>query len=159
MRYEKEIREFTRKCGSPKRIKELENKRPKKALSAYMIFVRETRAKVCQQYPEMHALEVMKKVGQLWQELDSTNKKRFDDQAQADKQRFLKELEFFQKELDSKDLEEKSKLPVEEKNNSVETSLPVVSEPEKVVETKKPAPKSNKSIPKTLQGKIPKTRC
>mmetsp|Transcript_19871 Transcript_19871/g.19493 ORF Transcript_19871/g.19493 Transcript_19871/m.19493 type:complete len:322 (+) Transcript_19871:7-972(+) len=151
VRYEKEIKEFTKKCGSPKRIKELENKRPKKALSSYMIFVRETRAKVCEQYPEMHALEVMKKVGQLWQKLDSINKKRFDDQAQVDKQRFLKELEFFQKELDSKDLEEKSKLPVEEKENSVEKGISVVSEPEQVSKTAKSTPKSNKSIPKALQ--------
>jgi len=40
------LKEFTKKCGSEKKFKELESKRPKKALSAYMIFVRETRAKV-----------------------------------------------------------------------------------------------------------------
>lgn len=45
-RYEKELDEFTNKCGSSKILKELEKKRPKKALSAYMIFVRETRSKV-----------------------------------------------------------------------------------------------------------------
>lgn len=101
MRYDKEIKEFTKKCGSERRIRDWESKRPKKALSAYMIFVRETRAKVCLQYPEMHALEVMKKVGKLWQELDKENKKIFEDQAKVDKQRFLREMEKFQKELDA----------------------------------------------------------
>jgi hypothetical protein len=46
MRYDNEIDEFSKKCGSSKILKELEKKRPKKALSAYMIFVRQTRSKV-----------------------------------------------------------------------------------------------------------------
>lgn len=45
-RFQVEQKEFTKKCGSEEKFKELENKRPKKALSAYMIFVRETRVKV-----------------------------------------------------------------------------------------------------------------
>lgn len=95
------MKEFTRKCGSEKKLKELESKRPKKALSAYMIFVRETRAKVCKKYPGMHALEVMKKVGSIWQKLSAKEKKKFEDGAQLDKQRFQRELEIFRRELDS----------------------------------------------------------
>lgn len=71
-----------------------------------MIFVRETRAKVCAQYPQMHALEVMKKVGKLWQELDRENKKIFEDQAKVDKLRFLKEMDKFQKEMDAVNYED-----------------------------------------------------
>jgi len=45
-RYDQEFEEFERKGGNTKILKEIEEKRPKKALSAYMIFVRETRSKI-----------------------------------------------------------------------------------------------------------------
>lgn len=45
-RYDKEMKEFNVKHGSVKLIKQIEEKRPKKALSAYMIFVRETRQQI-----------------------------------------------------------------------------------------------------------------
>jgi len=37
--------------------------KPKKCLSAYMIFVRETRPKVTSDFPNMQVLDVMKEVG------------------------------------------------------------------------------------------------
>jgi hypothetical protein len=42
-------------------------KKPKKCLSAYMIFVKETRPSIVIDNPELGALDIMKKVGQLWQ--------------------------------------------------------------------------------------------
>ena len=44
-----------------KELKQLESlshglKKPKKCLSAYMIFVQETRPKICEAYPDMGAL-------------------------------------------------------------------------------------------------------
>jgi len=65
-----------------------------------MIFVRETRAKVWKKYPDMHALEIMKKVGNIWQNLSPQDKTEFEDEARVDKQRFLKELINFKKELE-----------------------------------------------------------
>ena len=54
-----------------KQIKQLEGfsstlKKPKKCLSAYMIFVKETRPSIVLKYPELGALDIMKKVGELW---------------------------------------------------------------------------------------------
>ena len=46
LRYEHEMKHYTQKCGNRQVIEEIEKKRPKKALSAYMIFVRETRPKI-----------------------------------------------------------------------------------------------------------------
>lgn len=80
-------------------IKELEGKKPKKALSAYMIFVRETRTKVCQSNPGMHALQVMKEVGKAWQNLKPSEKLHFETQAEQDKQRFKQEMKEFGEQL------------------------------------------------------------
>jgi hypothetical protein len=44
-------------------------KKPKKCLSAYMIFVKETRPSIVEQYPHLGALDIMKKVGERWQSL------------------------------------------------------------------------------------------
>ena len=40
--------------------------KPKKCLSAYMIFVKETRPTIVNQFPELGALDIMKKVGEMW---------------------------------------------------------------------------------------------
>jgi hypothetical protein len=41
-------------------------KKPKKCLSAYMIFVKETRPLIVDANPEMGALQVMQQVGKQW---------------------------------------------------------------------------------------------
>ncbi len=48
--------------------------KPKKCLSAYMIFVRETRQKVTRENPNMKVLDVMKEVGRRWQSIDPEEK-------------------------------------------------------------------------------------
>lgn len=45
-RYDKEMQEFEIQGGKGKNIQDYDAQRPKKCLSAYMIFVRETRPKV-----------------------------------------------------------------------------------------------------------------
>jgi len=52
-------------------------KKPKKCLSAYMIFVRDMRPKVCKENPDIKVLDVMKIVGKRWKELK--NKSEFED--------------------------------------------------------------------------------
>lgn len=151
VRYEVEQKDFTKKCGSERRIKEWESKRPKKALSAYMIFVRETRAKVCKKYPQMHALEVMKTVGRLWQDLDPLLRGNFEEQAKVDKQRFLDEMKVFQQQLEALNCDE-----AEEdsgKDSPKEKSEVVVanSEPVQKVEPKKPAHSENSCITLSAQ--------
>ena len=42
IRYQREMKEFLQNGGNESKLGEVESKRPKKCLSAYMIFVRET---------------------------------------------------------------------------------------------------------------------
>lgn len=76
-------------------------KKPKKCLSAYMIFVKETRPIIVQQNQQLGALEIMKKVGERWQELLATNNgtKYFQDKADKDKKRYLDEVREFYDEV------------------------------------------------------------
>lgn len=57
-RYEKELRLLESHS--------LSLKKPKKCLSAYMIFVKETRPLIVEAHPEMGALQVMQEVGKKW---------------------------------------------------------------------------------------------
>lgn len=67
-----------------------------------MIFVRETRAIVCRENPDMHALQVMKEVGKIWQNLSVEAKQRFELQAKTDKERYSNEMKEFENSLSSK---------------------------------------------------------
>jgi hypothetical protein len=66
-------------------------KKPKKCLSAYMIFVKETRPTIVEAHPQLGALEIMKKVGEMWQSLlkAESGTKYFQDKADTDKIRYL----------------------------------------------------------------------
>ena len=74
-------------------------KKPKKCLSAYMIFVKETRPKIVQSNPNMGALEVMQEVGRAWQSMTETDRKYFKDKADNDKHRYLAESRTFYDEV------------------------------------------------------------
>ena len=67
-----------------------------------MIFVKETRPSIVEQHPELGALDIMKKVGQLWQQLLSKENgtKYFQDKADTDKMRYLKEQQAFYDEVE-----------------------------------------------------------
>mmetsp|Transcript_37127 Transcript_37127/g.56967 ORF Transcript_37127/g.56967 Transcript_37127/m.56967 type:complete len:157 (-) Transcript_37127:2626-3096(-) len=84
-RYEKEIKDLTEMSGNLKK--------PKKCLSAYMIFVKETRPRIVIDYPNLGALDVMKKVGEEWQRLQKLPDgiEEFKEKAKADKVRYLRE--------------------------------------------------------------------
>ena len=62
IRYERELKEFEEKGGTKKMLNKNE-KKPKKCLSAYMIFVREMRPRIVRENPDMKVLHVMKEVG------------------------------------------------------------------------------------------------
>jgi len=60
------MKDFLDNGGNASKLNEVEGKRPKKCLSAYMIFVRETRKKIQIANPDLHVLEIMKQVGIKW---------------------------------------------------------------------------------------------
>jgi|DEB0MinimDraft_12_1074336.scaffolds.fasta_scaffold12448_4 hypothetical protein len=67
-----------------------------------MIFVKETRPTIVNQNPELGALDIMKKVGELWQLLRSQKDgiKYFENKAKNDKDRYLDEQKEFYDEVE-----------------------------------------------------------
>lgn len=104
-------------------VKELEGNKPKKALSAYMIFVRETRSKISNDNPDMPSLDVMKEVGRQWQSLAEPEKSKFEAKARSDKDRYQKEMRAY----DSK-IESLQKAQSDVKNQKSSKSVKVVEE-------------------------------
>jgi len=155
------MQEFTQNGGSVELLDKLKTQRPKKALSAYMIFVRENRSIVSQDNPELNALEVMKWVGQRWQDLTPITKKRYEDKADTDKNRYKQDLSDFEKEIDKirkGPSQKKPKLDVVSENiktpkaTSVKKSKPkpvpkVPASPPPVL-SKSPPPKKSPSLTK-----------
>jgi hypothetical protein len=82
-RYEKELRSLESHSDMLKK--------PKKCLSAYMIFVKETRPLIVEAHLEMGALQVMQEVGKQWQALTMDEKQYFKFKADRDKLRYLLE--------------------------------------------------------------------
>ena len=112
-RYKREMDEMN-KLKEFHKIDSCQLKRPKKCLSSYMIFVREVRAKVTQDFPDMNALDVMKEVGRRWQSIDPEDKKYFQAQADKDKDRFKRENQQYMKELEQLDTKLKKARNAEE---------------------------------------------
>lgn len=101
-RYKKEMEQMN-KLKEFHKLDNCELKRPKKCLSSYMIFVREVRAKVTQEFPDMNALDVMKEVGRRWQSISVEDKSYYQALADKDKERFKKENQQYMKELEQLD--------------------------------------------------------
>ncbi len=97
--YEKEMKAFKAKGGTKEMLQKIKAAAPKKCLSAYMIFVRETRKRIQMDNLDMPALQIMKEVGKEWQELDGTGRAWFQAKADLDKGRFRREKNQFETKI------------------------------------------------------------
>ena len=115
-RCESEMKEYNIVGGKGKSIQDFNSQRPKKCLSAYMIFVRETRPKIvkekeaaleengsklifCLYILDMNVIEIMKEIGRRWKQLTEKGKLDFENKAKEDKKRFEREMVEFNKEI------------------------------------------------------------
>jgi hypothetical protein len=74
---------------------------PKKPLTAYMFFVRQTRTRVAQDHPEIAPLDIMKEVGRIWQRQTAKDLSGFKILARDDQLRYQRELEGFISHINS----------------------------------------------------------
>jgi len=74
----------------PKKEKKDPNK-PKRALSAYMFFVQDYRERIKSENPDASFGDVGKLLGEKWKTMGPSDKKPYEDQAEADKKRAAKE--------------------------------------------------------------------
>jgi len=74
-----------------------DNNAPKQPLSGYLRFINERRDILRQEQPSLSFAELSKMLGAEWQNLQSHEKQRYLDKADKDKEKYLKDLEAYQK--------------------------------------------------------------
>ena len=137
--------------GKKKKIKD--KNRPKRALSAYILFGIDERVNVKELFPTMKATDVSIELGKRWKNIDTLKKSYYEKKALEDKKRFDEQMSTYIKPVEEyepvkKDKEKKSKKtrvkkviadePIEEEEPLVEEEEPVVEEEEPVVEEEEP---------------------
>ncbi|XP_072338617.1 SWI/SNF-related matrix-associated actin-dependent regulator of chromatin subfamily E member 1-related isoform X3 [Scyliorhinus torazame] len=93
-----EEQRVVKKRGWPKgkkRKKVLPNG-PKAPVTGYVRFLNERREQIRMQYPDLPFPEITRMLGNEWSKLPTLEKQRYLDEAEKDKQQYLKELKEFQ---------------------------------------------------------------
>ncbi|KAJ3323186.1 FACT complex subunit [Blyttiomyces sp. JEL0837] len=70
---------------------------PKKALSAYIYFGNDAREQIKRENPGISMTEMMKKVGSMWAETSAEDKKKYEDMAAKDTERYKEEMKAYEK--------------------------------------------------------------
>jgi len=84
--------------------------KPKRGLTAYMLFCQEKRPEIKEKNPNSSFGELGKLLGEAWKECNGEDKSRFEEAAAKDKIRYQKELADYKSEHpDSSDDEKKKK--------------------------------------------------
>lgn len=69
---------------------------PKAASNAYMIFCKEKRPKLKEEYEDYTFGQIGSKLGEIWRSMSSEEKKPFEDLATEDRERFRRESEAYE---------------------------------------------------------------
>jgi len=80
----------SKKGDKPRRAKK-DKDAPKKPLSGYLFFSTEVRGKIKDANPDFGFGDITKEISRQWKTLSATQRKPFDDKAEADKARYEKE--------------------------------------------------------------------
>ena len=79
--------------GYAKKVKPVDSEAPKKAQSAFFLFSAEAREKVKKDGgSELKHADLLKKIGADWKALSEEDKKKWEDKAKADKERYEREM-------------------------------------------------------------------
>jgi len=86
-----------KKTGVRKTKKAKDPNAPKRALSAYMFFAKDTRKDILKQHPSWGVTDIGKELGARWGKMSSAQKAPFDKQAAADKARYERDMASYRK--------------------------------------------------------------
>jgi hypothetical protein len=97
VRYAEEMKAYTppdeaSETKKRKRKPKKDPRAPKRNKSAYMCFMATARGKVVAENPEAKQTEIMKLAAGQWRELDEEGKKKYEEMAAKDKERYASEL-------------------------------------------------------------------
>jgi len=96
----------------PKKNKKMKNpKAPKRALSAWIIYTNEQRPKFKADNPEKSTTELTTLMSQEWRNMTDSDKKKYEDLAVVDKERYMKEKDEFKSNSDNDSSESENEKP------------------------------------------------
>ena len=110
---------------------------PKRAMNAYMHYSSTNRAKIKEADKEASVSDVAKKLGEAWRGLSDNERKRYEDMAAKDKERYQKEMEAYNSKKDCTDksadepAKESAKEPAEKKSKAKAKTATKKKAPEK----------------------------
>ena len=87
---------------------------PRAPLTGYVRFLNDHREKIREENPELPFHEITKRLGQQWSNLPQEQKQQYLDEAEKDKERYMKELEEYQQSESYKEFMEKKRKEVAE---------------------------------------------
>ena len=76
-----------------KKVNKKKNNDIKRPKSAYIYFLEEVRPKIAKKYPDDKLGDISKRIGKLWQSLNSKDKDKYAKLAKKDVERFKKDME------------------------------------------------------------------
>jgi len=97
------------KRKSKKSKKKKDPKKPKRAMSSFMFFANDKRNEVRAANPDLKITEVGKKLGEMWKSLIDSDKKKYEEQAAQDKERYSKAMEGYTPPSDDSESEDDRK--------------------------------------------------
>ena len=86
------VNKYLKEIPNKKINKSTTNDNIKKNKSAYMFFTEEIRPKLQKKFPQDKLGQISKRLGKLWSNLKSSDKKKYEKKALQDKKRYMQEL-------------------------------------------------------------------
>jgi hypothetical protein len=148
-RFENEMEEYEPKDGfrCPKKSPKKDKTTPKRARSAYIFFCGDKRAEVTEELVKKgkKKTEVLKKLGEMWRELDDEDKEPYEKMAKKDKKRFEKEMKDVKSDESENDEEENDEPKSKKAKKAKKDESDDEDDEEKPKKTKSKKSKSKKS--------------
>ena len=95
----------------PKKVKKVKDpKAPKRALSAWIIYTNELRPKFKADNPEKSTTELTTLMSQEWRNMSDSDKKKYENLALVDKERYMKEKEEYESNSENESEKPKKKV-------------------------------------------------
>ncbi|TMW53241.1 hypothetical protein DOY81_001657 [Sarcophaga bullata] len=101
----KEKKERSEKKPKSKKSGKKDSNKPKRATTAFMLWLNDTREQIKKDNPGIKITEIAKKGGEMWRELK--DKSKWEEKAAKDKQRYLDEMKDYKPTADDSDDDEK----------------------------------------------------
>jgi len=130
IRYEREMKEYVSRGGKPtKRTKKKKDPNaPKRPQSAFFLFCADHRGPLRQTNPSLSVGDIAKQLGKKWAECSTETRKKYSDQSDIEKAKYVKEIEKYRASQQAMGLAEHSPNKRQRMDHQVPVAPPPVQQ-------------------------------